>query len=118
MTESNTVKDPFKAQVRPMDFNIVRELESSPANFQIPHCKKSLRNYHLLRFGKASKRNICSYFNRLLKILLPFQIIYCVRLNFLHILQTKLMYGSRLSLEACEGIQLAVFHAKICKRVK
>ena len=98
-----------------MNFNGTEYKESSLIRFQIPHCSCSLRDYHLPSFSEVSKTYIHNFLKRLLKYYFLLQLHTCVRLAFLHVLQseqhivTDLMQKQRIQLYSIKSETLKKF---------
>ena len=69
------VKDPFKVQVKTVNFNVTvqnkkkkkqKNSTKSLMCFQIPQCNETVRNYQLSSCGALSKKNSHNYLKRLL----------------------------------------------------
>lgn len=57
--------------------------------FQLSHCRRTLRNYHVLIFGIVSKKNIHNNVKRPQKCFSFFQLHICMKLGCLYKLQPK-----------------------------
>lgn len=91
-------------------------MKSLLIRFQIPHCNYPLWNYCLSSFGVVANRNIHNYVKRLLKPSSLFQLLICVRLDFLHMCQPQPI--SRVNTEAGMRNQLSFIKPDIQKAPK
>lgn len=85
----NWAKDPFKVQDSAMLFNVTLykkfiEMVSDSTLLLI------FKEYHWLSFSVvAKKKEIHNYLKRVLNYSSPFQLHVCMRLNFLHVYESK-----------------------------